>query len=52
MPTGQKVTRVSSCMTTIRQNTARDLRRASLILLLCIICASYAVAAEPVPSQS
>ena len=38
-------------MITIRQNTACGLRVASLILLLCIVYASYAVAAEPRPSK-
>ena len=38
-------------MITIRQNTAWGLRGASRILLLCIIHASYAVAAEPRPAK-
>jgi PAS domain S-box-containing protein len=38
-------------MIAIRQNTARALRGASRILLLCIIHASCAVAAEPRPAK-
>jgi len=38
-------------MITIRQNTAWGLRGASRILLLCIIHASYAVAAESHPAK-
>jgi ligand-binding sensor domain-containing protein len=38
-------------MIIIRQNTAWGLRSASRILLLCIIHASYAVAAEPRPAK-
>ena len=38
-------------MITIRQNTACSLRAASRILLLCIVHASYAVAAEPRPAK-
>jgi PAS domain S-box-containing protein len=39
------------CMITIHQNTAWGLRGASRIVLLCIIHASYAVAAEPRPAK-
>src|SRR4029077_14076670 len=39
------------CMITIRQNTARGWRAARRILLLCIVYASYAIAAEPRPAK-
>ena len=39
-------------MITIRQNIAWGLRGASRILLLCIIHASYAAAAEPRPANA
>jgi len=38
-------------MITIRQNTGLGLRGASRILLLCVIHATYAVAAEPRPAK-
>jgi ligand-binding sensor domain-containing protein/signal transduction histidine kinase len=42
---------VGNCMITIRQNTARALRVASRILLLCVVHDSYAIPTEARPAQ-